>query len=73
MSWARSPLADSMENAQRMVDASKEKGKIYSVIQNRRYDPNIRRLKSLLSSGQLGNIAQSQLRLLSGTAFRWFP
>ena len=38
------PLADSMDNARKMVEAAGRAGKIYAVIQNRRYDPNIRAL-----------------------------
>ncbi len=48
------PLADSMDNARRMVEAADRAGRILAVIQNRRYDPNIRRLRSFLASGALG-------------------
>jgi predicted dehydrogenase len=66
------PLADSMENARKMVAAAQEKGKTYSVIQNRRYDPNIRRLKSLLVSGKVGNIAQVNCDFYLGPHFGGF-
>jgi predicted dehydrogenase len=48
------PLADSMANAQKMVEAAQKAGKLYAVMQNRRYDPNIRRLKNFIDSGALG-------------------
>ena len=48
------PLADTMENARRSVAAATEAGKIYAVIQNRRYDPRIRRLRHFLESGAIG-------------------
>jgi predicted dehydrogenase len=48
------PLADSMENARRSVAAAQAAGKIYAVIQNRRYDPNIRRLARTLRAGAIG-------------------
>lgn len=49
------PLADSMENARKMVAAARKAGKIYAVIQNRRYDPRIRRLRAFLASGAIGD------------------
>ena len=48
------PLADSLETAQRMVDAARQAGKTYAVMQNRRYDPNIRRVRALIDSGAIG-------------------
>lgn len=50
------PMADSMANARKMVDAANDAGKIYAVIQNRRYDPNIRAYRGLIESGDLGNL-----------------
>jgi predicted dehydrogenase len=50
------PLADTMESARQMVAAARKAGKIYAVIQNRRYDANIRRLKHFLASGAIGRI-----------------
>ena len=43
------PMADTMANARRMVAAAQEAGRLYAVIQNRRYDPNIRRLCAFLA------------------------
>lgn len=48
------PLADTMGNARRMVKAAQEAGKTYAVIQNRRYQPEIRAFSELLASGKLG-------------------
>ena len=50
------PLADSMESARLMIAAAQEAGKLYAVMQNRRYDRNIRHLKSFLQSGVIGSI-----------------
>ncbi len=50
------PMADSMDSARRMVAAARAAGRHYAVIQNRRYDPNIRRLRRLAASGQLGRL-----------------
>ncbi len=48
------PMADTLDNARKMVAAAQEAGKLYAVIQNRRYDPNLRRLKQFLESGEIG-------------------
>ena len=50
------PLADSLEHAREMVETAQRVGKIFAVIQNRRYDPNIRRMTSFLSSRTLGEL-----------------
>jgi predicted dehydrogenase len=50
------PLADSLDHARRMVAAALAAGKLYAVMQNRRFDPNIRRLRSCLESGAIGRI-----------------
>lgn len=48
------PLADSMERAREMVAAAERAGRLYAVVQNRRYDPRIRRVRRLVESGVLG-------------------
>jgi len=48
------PMADSMESARRAIDAAEKAGKVYAVIQNRRYHPSIRRLHRLLEAGAIG-------------------
>lgn len=50
------PMADSMENARRMVQAARDADRLYAVVQNRRYDPNIRRLRRFLDSGVIGDV-----------------
>jgi predicted dehydrogenase len=50
------PLADSLENARRMVAAAQAAGKLYAVMQNRRYMPEIRALAQYLANGDLGAI-----------------
>jgi predicted dehydrogenase len=66
------PLADSMENAQRVVDAAQRAGKIHAVIQNRRYDPNIRRLRAFLASGEIGRITTVNSDFYIGAHFGGF-
>lgn len=66
------PLADSMENARQAVAAAQEAGKIYAVIQNRRYDPRIRRLRSFLESGAIGDVTTVNCDFYIGAHFGGF-
>ena len=66
------PLSDSMENARKAVQAAQEAEKIYAVIQNRRYDPNIRRLKRFLSTSPLGNLTTLNCDFYIGAHFGGF-
>ncbi len=50
------PLADSMAHARRMVAASKKAGVLYAVMQNRRYQPEIRAFRQLIDSGSIGEL-----------------
>jgi predicted dehydrogenase len=66
------PLADSMEHARAMVAAAQAAGKIYAVVQNRRYDPNIRRLRQFLASGAIGQITVVDADFYIGAHFGGF-
>lgn len=66
------PLADSMENARRSVAAAEAAGKIYAVIQNRRYDANIRRLTRALRSGAIGDLTTLNSDFYIGAHFGGF-
>jgi predicted dehydrogenase len=66
------PLADSMENARRSVAAAQAAGKIYAVIQNRRYDPNILRLCEFLASGAIGPVTTVNADFYIGAHFGGF-
>ena len=50
------PLADSMDHAREMVTTAEKMGKIFAVIQNRRYNPRIRRVRQVLASGTTGEL-----------------
>jgi len=66
------PMADSMENARKVVEAAQKAGKIYAVIQNRRYDPRIRRLRSYLESGHIGKMTTVNCDFYIGAHFGGF-
>lgn len=66
------PLANSMEAARRMVAAAEDAGKLFAVVQNRRYDLRIRRLARFLSSGLLGRITTVNSDFYVGAHFGGF-
>ncbi len=66
------PLADSMDNARKMVAAAKAAGKIYSVIQNRRYSNTIRSLRAFLDSGRIGALTTVNCDFYIGAHFGGF-
>lgn len=66
------PLADSMENAARMIAVAKEQNRILAVIQNRRYDANIRRLRHLVASEAVGPLTTVNCDFYVGAHFGGF-
>jgi predicted dehydrogenase len=48
------PMADSLAHAQEMIEAARQAGKMVAIIQNRRYDANIRQIKNFLASNPIG-------------------
>lgn len=66
------PLADSLENARTMVKAAKKAGKLYAVIQNRRYDSNIRRLRRFINTGAIGPLTTVNCDFYIGAHFGGF-
>jgi predicted dehydrogenase len=66
------PLADTLENAHKMIEASQQAGKLYSVMQNRRFDPNIRRVRALIETGQFGPLTMLNSDFFVGAHFGGF-
>lgn len=66
------PMADTMEHARTMLSAAEASGKVVAIIQNRRYDSNIRRLKAFLDSGVLGQITTVNCDFYLGPHFGGF-
>ncbi len=66
------PLADSMAHAREMVAAAAQAGRVFAVIQNRRYDARIRRLRAFLESGALGRITTVNCDFYLGAHFGGF-
>lgn len=66
------PLADSMENACRMVAAATKAQKIYAVIQNRRFDQNAMAIRDFIASGRIGKLTTLNCDFLIGAHFGGF-
>jgi predicted dehydrogenase len=66
------PLADTMSNARKMIAAARRTKKVFAVIQNRRYDANIRRLRGFLASGAIGKITTVQSNFFLARHFGGF-
>lgn len=66
------PLADSMANARRIVKASARAGKLHAVIQNRRYDANIRSVRGLVESARIGMLTTLNSDFYIGAHFGGF-
>jgi predicted dehydrogenase len=66
------PLADSMENARRMIAVAEREDRILAVIQNRRYDANIRRVKHLVGAREVGPLTTANCDFYLGAHFGGF-
>lgn len=66
------PLADTLEHAREMVTAAKAADKLYAVIQNRRYDARVRRLRAFVASGALGPLTTMHSDFFLGAHFGGF-
>lgn len=66
------PLADTLANASKMVQAAEASGKIYAVIQNRRYLDDIVRFQALIAAGEIGQLTTLNADFYLGPHFGGF-
>lgn len=66
------PMADSMDNARKMVSAAQQANKLYAVIQNRRYNPTARRVQHFLASNAIGRLTTVNCDFYIGAHFGGF-
>lgn len=52
------PVTRSIEDARKLINLSKEKGVVFSVFQNRRWDGDFLTLKKVLEQGKLGRLVE---------------
>jgi predicted dehydrogenase len=66
------PMAESLEQARELVRTAEENGRLFAVIQNRRYGPWPRRIRRLLASGELGALTTVNADFFIGAHFGGF-
>lgn len=66
------PISDDMARAREMVAVAARSGKTYAVIQNRRFNPEIRRLRAFLATGEIGRITTVHADFFIGAHFGGF-
>ncbi|MBV7330147.1 Gfo/Idh/MocA family oxidoreductase [Chloroflexi bacterium TSY] len=66
------PLAPSMDEARSMIQAAKASGKVYAVIQNRRYLNGIVRYRNAIESGAIGALTTLNADFYLGPHFGGF-
>ena len=66
------PLADNMAHARQMIQAGQSSAQFHAVIQNRRFDPNIRRVERFVRSGRLGELTTLNADFYVGAHFGGF-
>ena len=54
--FVEKPLAQSLQDAQRAVDAARRSGRVLMVGHLLEYHPGVRKLKEIIDSGELGNV-----------------
>ncbi len=66
------PLADSMQRAREMVEKAEQTGKLYAVMQNRRYLPTAPAMTEFISSGVIGEVTTVNVDFYIGAHFKGF-
>jgi predicted dehydrogenase len=66
------PMADSLDNARRMLAAAQQVGRTYAVMQNYRYRAGLRRLQHFVASGTIGPITTVHSDFYIGAHFGGF-
>ncbi len=66
------PLADSLQHALNLTRTARERGLMHAVMQNRRFDANIRRVRAHLESGAIGSVTTLNADFYIGAHFEGF-
>lgn len=66
------PMANTLAEAQALIEAAQTAGRLHAVIQNRRFLRGIRRVKALLESGALGELTSVHVDFFVGAHFGGF-
>ncbi len=66
------PISENLADALEMVRVAEESGRVYAVMQNRRYDKNIRRFKDFIHSGAIGEVNSLYADFFTAPRFEGF-
>jgi predicted dehydrogenase len=66
------PMAASLDEARAMIDQANRAGRVHAVVQNRRFIAGVRRLRRLIDSGALGDLASLNCDFFIGAHFGGF-
>jgi predicted dehydrogenase len=66
------PLAMSLSDAHRLIDLAKKNHLVHAVIQNRRFNPGVRKIRRLLDQGLIGEITTVNIDFFVGAHFGGF-
>lgn len=66
------PLAETYDDAQRLIHLAAEAGRLHGIVQNRRWLAGIRRAQALLASGALGDLTAVHCDFFIGAHFGGF-
>lgn len=70
--FGEKPMGESIEDAHQMLEAAQKYGKKYAVMQNRRYNKQIRAFRHLVQSGQIGEQGMINADFFLGPHFGGF-
>jgi predicted dehydrogenase len=66
------PLATSLAEANRLIEAARSAGRIHAVVQNRRYIEGVRRLRRAVAEGLIGDVTAIHCDFFIGAHFGGF-
>ncbi|WP_034857065.1 Gfo/Idh/MocA family protein [Sinorhizobium sojae] len=66
------PMATSLEDGHELVRMAAETGKLHAIVQNRRFVPGIRRIRSFIESGAIGDLTSIHCDFFIGAHFGGF-
>lgn len=70
--FSEKPLAATLAEAEKMIEAAKASSKVLATMQNRRYDPTIRMLRDVLQRGVIGDVTTVHSDFFIGAHFGGF-
>lgn len=66
------PMASTLVEARRLIDAARAAGRIHAIVQNRRYISGVRRLRAFIESGAIGELTGLHADFFIGAHFGGF-